>query len=323
MSHALFSGKVAALCGGVGGAKLALGLCHVLEPDQLSIIVNTADDFEHLGLSISPDIDTVVYTLSQQVNPSTGWGRSDETWRFMEALERLGGTTWFNLGDTDLATHAFRTGRLASGARLTEITREIAQAYGIKVPILPATDDRIRTIVETDEGALPFQRYFVGRRCEPAVRSLRYENASNTRPTPEVIAALEAPDLAAVVICPSNPFLSVEPILAIPGIRERIAGRGVPVVAVSPIIAGKSIKGPLGKMMAEFGLPADVKTIADHYRELADIIIVDEADRNATFNGPEKHVTATLMRTLSDKIALAGFVLTAISGLEEGSLCAN
>ncbi len=318
MSGARFTGKIVALCGGVGGAKLALGLTHLLEPDQLSIIVNTGDDFEHFGLAISPDIDTVTYTLSGEVNPETGWGRKDETWHFMQALTRLGGEAWFNLGDTDLATHAFRTGRLAGGAGLSDVTREIARAMGIKVAILPATDDPIRTVVETDEGALPFQRYFVGRRCEPAVRSLRYENARNTRPTPQVIAALEAPDLAAIVICPSNPFLSVEPILAIPGIRERIEARNVPVIAISPIIAGQSIKGPLGKMMGEFGMASDVASIADHYRGLVDILIVDEADRDAVFGGPKKRVTKTLMKTLDDRIALADFVLrTAVEANED------
>lgn len=313
MSTARFSGKIAALCGGVGGAKLALGLTHVLTPDQLSIIVNTADDFEHLGLSISPDIDTVTYTLSDKVNPETGWGRKDESWRFMEALDRLGGETWFNLGDTDLATHAFRTARRAGGMRLTEVTRDISRALGIKAAILPATDDKIRTIVETDEGALPFQRYFVGRRCEPVARSLRFDNARNTRLTPEVITALEAPDLAAIVICPSNPFLSVDPILAIPGARALIRDRDVPVIAVSPIIGGKAVKGPLAKMMAEFGVTSDVTSIARHYTGLADVLIVDEADADATFDGPEKRVTKTMMDSLPDRIALAEAVLGIVS----------
>ncbi|MBY6058765.1 2-phospho-L-lactate transferase [Leisingera daeponensis] len=304
-----FEGKIAALCGGVGGAKLALGLSCVLAPEQLSIIVNTADDFEHLGLSISPDIDTVTYTLSETVNPETGWGRKDESWRFMESLERLGGETWFSLGDTDLATHAIRTARLSGGARLTEVTRDIARALGIAVPILPATDDRLRTIVETDEGALPFQRYFVGRRCQPRALSLRYENAQNAALTPQVVAALEAPDLAAIVICPSNPFLSVDPILAIPDARARIRAAGVPVIAVSPIIGGRAVKGPLSKMMQEFGQPSDVDSIARHYADLADVLIVDEADRDTAFEGPVKHVAKTLMNTLQDRIALAAVVL--------------
>jgi len=309
MSAPQFPGKIAALCGGVGGAKLALGLTHVLAPDQLSIIVNTADDFEHLGLAISPDIDTVTYTLAEEVNPETGWGRKDESWRFMQALERLGGETWFNLGDTDLATHAFRTARRAGGMRLTEVTRDITRALGIKVPILPATDDKIRTIVETDEGALPFQRYFVGRRCEPVARSLRFDNAQNTRLTPEVIAALEAPDLAAIVICPSNPYLSVDPILAIPSAQALIRARGVPVIAVSPIIGGKAVKGPLAKMMAEFGGTSDVASIARHYTGLADVLLVDHADEDVTFDGPQKRVAKTMMTTLQDRIELARVVL--------------
>ena len=313
MTAARFTGKIAAVCGGVGGAKLALGLSHVLDSDQFSIVVNTGDDFEHMGLSISPDIDTVTYTLAGLVNPETGWGRKDESWRFMDALGALGGETWFNLGDTDLATHALRSSRLASGARLTEVTRDITRALGIDVPVLPATDDRLRTIVETDEGALPFQRYFVGRRCQPVARSLRYENAKNARLTPEVIAALEDPDLAAIVICPSNPFLSVDPILAIPGAVARIKASDVPVIAISPIIGGKAVKGPLAKMMTEFGLTSDVNSIARHYNKLADVLIVDKADRDATFEGLQKCVTDTLMTTLEDRIALATFVLDTVS----------
>jgi len=309
MSQTWSSGTIVALCGGVGGAKLALGLSHILPSDQLSVIVNTADDFEHLGFSISPDIDTVTYTLSDLVNPETGWGRKDESWRFMEALGDLGGETWFNLGDTDLATHVQRTARLSGGARLTEVTRDIARAMGIKVPILPVTDDKVRTMVETDEGSLQFQRYFVGRRCEPVVHSLRFDNVQNTRLTPEVVAALEAPDLAAIVICPSNPFLSVDPILAITGARELIRDRDVPVIAVSPIIGGKAIKGPLAKMMAEFGMPLDVASIAQHYAGLADVLVVDNADAGVVFEGPKKCVSKTLMTTLQDKIALAKVVL--------------
>lgn len=313
MSSARFPGKIAALCGGVGGAKLALGLTHVLDPDQLAIIVNTADDFEHLGMSISPDIDTVTYTLSGLVNTETGWGRENESWRFMEALGHLGGETWFKLGDTDLATHAFRTARRSEGKLLTEITRDISRAMGISVPILPATDDKIRTIVETAEGDLPFQEYFVGRRCEPIARSLHYSNAEKAKLTPEVIAVLEDPDLAAIVICPSNPLLSVDPILAIPEAREKIKESGVPVIAISPIIGGEAVKGPLAKMMTEFGVAPSVANIAQHYSDLADILIVDEVDRNAVFERPEKHVTKTLMTTLEDRIALASFVLDTAS----------
>jgi LPPG:FO 2-phospho-L-lactate transferase len=211
-----------------------------------------------------------------------------------------------------------RTGRLAGGARLSDVTREIARALGVRVAVLPATDDPLRTVLETDEGTLAFQRYFVGRQCRPAVRAIRYENAPEARPTPEVLDALAAPDLAAVVICPSNPFLSVDPILAIPGLRARIAARGVPVIAVSPIIAGRAIKGPLARMMGDLGLPVDVAGIAGHYRGLADLLVVDEADRAARFEGPQKHVAATLMTTQGDRIALARDLLGVIGGMTGG-----
>lgn len=314
MSGAVFEGSYVALCGGVGGAKLALGLSRILCAGQLSIVVNTADDFEHFGLSVSPDLDTVAYTLAGRVNPATGWGLANESWRFMEAVGQLGGETWFNLGDTDLATHAVRSARLAGGARLTEVTAGIAAALGIVPALLPATDERLRTMVETDEGTLPFQRYFVGRRCEPAVASLRYENAENTRPTAEVKAALAAPDLQAIIICPSNPFLSIDPILAIPGYRAMIRAAGVPVIAISPIIAGQSIKGPLAKIMREMGMPADVQSIAAHYRGLIDILVVDEQDRDARVEGLDIRVARTLMTTLEDRVALATATLEMARG---------
>ncbi|MFN3211211.1 MAG: 2-phospho-L-lactate transferase [Roseovarius sp.] len=303
------NGRIVALCGGVGGAKLALGLSLLVDPEQLSIIVNVGDDFEHLGLCVSPDIDTVVYTLAGLVNPETGWGRRDESWRFMEMLGRLGGDTWFNLGDTDLAMHAWRTERLSRGTRLTEVTRDVARKLGIDAAILPVSDDPVRTMVDTDEGELPFQRYFVGRQCQPRARSLRYDNAEAARLTPEVIAALDDPELAMVVICPSNPYLSIDPMLAIPGLRERLEARRVPVIAVSPIIGGASVKGPLSKMMAEFGITSDVASVASHYDDLIDVLVVDEADREAVIEGPRMVVTKTLMTTLADRVALAGFVV--------------
>ncbi len=294
-----------ALCGGVGGVKLALGLSRVLAADQLSVVINTADDFEHFGLAISPDIDTVTYTLAGRVNPATGWGLAEESWRFMAAVGQLGGETWFNLGDTDLATHAVRTAALAAGATLTEVTARIALALGVKTPLLPATDDPIRTIVETDEGTLPFQRYFVGRRCEPVIRALRFDYADNARPSPEVVAALAAQDLGAIILCPSNPFLSIDPILAIPGYREMIARSGVPVIAISPIIGGQSIKGPLAKMMAELGIPVDARSIAAHYDGLIDVLIVDEEDAGLSVPGLEIRAAKSLMTTLADRDRLA------------------
>ena len=305
MTPAPFQGSVVALCGGVGGVKLALGLSRVLAADQLSVVINTADDFEHFGLAISPDIDTVTYTLAGRVNPATGWGLAEESWRFMAAVGQLGGETWFNLGDTDLATHAVRTAALAAGATLTEVTARIALALGVKTPLLPATDDPIRTIVETDEGPLPFQRYFVGRRCEPVIRALRFDYADNARPSPEVVAALAAQDLGAIILCPSNPFLSIDPILAIPGYREMIARSGVPVIAISPIIGGQSIKGPLAKMMAELGIPVDARSIAAHYDGLIDVLIVDEEDAGLSVPGLEIRAAKSLMTTLADRDRLA------------------
>ena len=309
MSAARFEGEFIAISGGVGGSKLALGLYRVLEDVQLSIVVNTADDFEHFGLAISPDLDTVVYTLAGRVNTETGWGLAGESWRFMEAVKRLGGEDWFNLGDMDLATHAVRTARLDTGARLTEVTRDIARALGVRARILPATDDKIRTIVETDEGPLSFQRYFVDRRCKPVVKSLRYENAVDAKPSLEVEAAFASPELKAIFLCPSNPFLSIDPVLSIPGLRELMRQSRVPIIAVSPIIGGHAIKGPLAKMMSEFGIPANVQSIATHYGDLLDMLIVDEQDRNIKVDGVATCFTKTLMTTVEDREALAIFAL--------------
>lgn len=309
----LGDGRVVALCGGVGGAKLALGLSHVVAPERLSIVVNTGDDFRHFGLAICPDLDTVTYTLAGLVNPETGWGRAEESWRFMAAVEKLGGEGWFNLGDTDLATHAVRTAQLAAGARLSEATRHIARALGVAPAILPASDEPVATILDTDEGALPFQRYFVGRRCEPAVRGLRYQGATEAKPSPEVAAALSGPDLAAIVICPSNPYLSVDPMLAITGFRALLRQSGAPVVAVSPIVRGAAIKGPLAKMMRELGQAVDARTVAEHYGELIDAFVIDEADRGTAISGPRVHVAKTVMRSLDDRIALARSVLGCVA----------
>jgi LPPG:FO 2-phospho-L-lactate transferase len=313
------NGRVVALCGGVGGAKLALGLSKVVAPERLAVIVNTGDDFRHFGLSICPDLDTVTYTLAGRVNAETGWGRAGETWRFMEAVGELGGEDWFNLGDTDLATHAVRTARLAAGARLTEVTRDIARALGVGPAILPASDDPVATVVDTAEGALPFQRYFVGRRCQPAVRGLRYQGATEARPAPEVVGALSAPDLKAIVVCPSNPYLSLDPMLAVPGFRALIRKCGAPVVAVSPIVGGAAIKGPLAKMMTELGHAAGSQSIADHYADLLDVLVIDETDRQEQISTPSVHVARTVMRSLDDRIALAREVLGSVGMPSEGA----
>src|SRR5262249_3244188 len=247
------AGTWVVLSGGSGGVKLAVGLARLLG-ERLSIIVNTGDDFTHLGLHISPDLDTVLYTLSGIVNEETGWGRREETWTFMRALGKLGEPTWFKLGDGDLATHVDRTWRLRAGARLTEIGARQAMALGVRARILPVSDDPLRTVVETDGGVLSFQEDFVRHGWRSVVRATRFEGAGAARPTREVIDALSAPDLAGIILGPSNPWLSVDPILAVPGICDLMRASGAPIVAVSPIIGGKTVKGPTAKTMAEAGV---------------------------------------------------------------------
>jgi LPPG:FO 2-phospho-L-lactate transferase len=298
---------VVALSGGVGGAKLALGLSRVLPPEQLLIIANTGDDFEHLGLSISPDIDTLTYALAGLDNPVQGWGRRDETWSFMETLGTLGGEDWFRLGDRDLALHVERTRRLKAGEPLSQITRDIGRRLGVAPRILPMSDDRVRTRVLSDEGWLDFQHYFVRRQCQPIVRELTFDGAGKARPQAEVMAALASGNVRAVVICPSNPFISIEPILAVPGLRPGIAGCGAPVVAVSPIVGGRAVKGPTAKMMQELGLAVSSAAVAERYGDLLDGYVVDAAD------GPggraRLRVAPTLMVTLDDRERLARLVL--------------
>jgi LPPG:FO 2-phospho-L-lactate transferase len=294
-----------ALSGGIGGAKLSLGLARLLG-ERLTVIVNTGDDFEHLGLAISPDVDTTLYTLAGIANPETGWGRSDETWSFLQAIGELGGPTWFRLGDRDLATHVERTRRLGAGETPTAVTVHLAQRLGVQARILPMADDPVRTLVESDAGTLAFQDYFVRNQCRPAVRSLRYQGAEAARMTAEVKAALSAPTLGGIVVCPSNPWLSIDPILAVPGLRAAIRASGAPVVAVTPIIAGKAVKGPTAKIMGDLGLPPGVSSIAQHYGDLLDHVVVDAADGDAARSLPVRtSVTDTLMQALDDKIALA------------------
>jgi LPPG:FO 2-phospho-L-lactate transferase len=308
----------AALSGGVGGAKLSLGLARLLG-ERLSVIVNTGDDFEHLGLAISPDIDTALYTLAGFVNEETGWGRRDETWTFMGVLAKLGGPTWFKLGDGDLATHVDRTSRLAAGETLTGICAHVAAKLGITAHVLPMTDDPVRTVVETDQGTLAFQEYFVREQCRPAVRDIRYQGAAAAQPSRQVLEALSARTLAGIVICPSNPWLSVEPILAVPGMRKALEASGVPVVAVSPIIAGKAVKGPAAKIMAELGLEPDSRSIAWHYEGLIDGLVIDVADEALARHMPVPAiVTNTMMRTLDDKVALARQCLAFCDRLARG-----
>lgn len=310
------SGHVVALCGGVGGAKLAHGLALALPPKELSVIVNTGDDFQHLGLHISPDLDSVMYALAGLSDPIRGWGRRDESWAFMEALGTLKGEAWFQLGDKDLAVHVERTWRLSQGTRLSEITAYLCAALGIATRLLPMSDDPVRTRVLTSEGWLDFQDYFVRRRCEPAVLDFRFDGAETARAQPQALAALQRPDLRAIVICPSNPFVSVEPILAVPGIRNALRESGAPVLAVTPIIGGKAIKGPAAKMMSELGLDVSGAAIARRYADLIDGFVVDRADpMPEPIEGVTFFDAATLMNTVDDRLQLARAVLQAADSL--------
>ena len=300
-------GLVIALSGGVGGAKLALGLSRVLPPDQLLVVANTGDDFEHLGLSICPDIDTLTYVLAGLDNPATGWGRRDETWSFMETIATLGGEDWFRLGDRDLALHVERTRRLGAGQSLSQITADTCRRLGVRPRVLPMSDDRVRTRVRSDAGWIDFQDYFVRQQCQPVVQALAFDGAAAARPQPEVVEALAGGNVRAIVICPSNPFISIEPILAVPGLRAAIETCSAPVVAVSPIVGGRAVKGPTAKMMQELGLPVSAAAVAGHYGNLLDGYVVDAADAQGI--GAKVHIAPTLMTTLEDRDALARTVL--------------
>lgn len=313
------TGRVVALSGGIGGAKLAVGLDRTLPRGTLTVVCNTGDDFEHLGLTICPDIDTVLYTLAGLSNKTLGWGREGETWTFMAALDVLGGETWFRLGDGDLATHVERTRRLAEGQSLTATTGAFARSLGLGSTILPMSDHPVRTIVETPEGPLPFQRYFVGLKCAPEVTGFVFEGASGATPSGAVAAALSDPALSAIMICPSNPLISIDPILAVPGMRAALRAARAPVVAVSPIIAGQAVKGPTVKMMRELGLPATSAGIADHYGDLLDGLVIDASDSDeADAVALPCLVTPTLMTSDADKDRLAREVLDFASSLRLG-----
>jgi LPPG:FO 2-phospho-L-lactate transferase len=306
-------GPVVALSGGVGGAKLVHGLSLALPPGSLTAIVNTGDDFVHLGLPVSPDLDSVLYALSGLSDAARGWGRRDETWTFMAALKGLGGPSWFNLGDGDLAMHVLRRQYLDAGDTLTRATARIAASLGVATALLPMSDDPVRTRVRTDEGWLDFQDYFVGRQCAPAVREVAFEGAARARAQPQALAALARGDLGAVVICPSNPYLSVDPLLALPALRAALlaaGAAGVPVIAVSPLVGGKAIKGPAAKLMAELGLEVTNDTIASHYAGLASVFVSDETDPPPALPPGMRGVRAqTVMRTDADRRALADAVL--------------
>ncbi len=308
------NGLVVALSGGVGGAKLALGLSHVVPPQDLLVVANTGDDFEHLGLSISPDIDTLTYVLAGLDNTEQGWGRHDETWSFMDTIGAVGGETWFRLGDRDLALHVERTRRLRSGETLSQITTDICRRLRVRPRILPMSDDPVHTRVRSNEGWIDFQDYFVRQQCRPVVRELAFTGVADARPQADIMAALDGGKVRAVVICPSNPFISIEPILSVPGLRAAIASCGAPVVAVSPIVGGRAVKGPTDKMLQELGLPVTSAAVAARYGSLLTGYVVDQADSQGV--QARLHVTPTLMRTLDDKKALARTVLAFADSLK-------
>ena len=304
--------KVVALAGGVGGAKLVDGLAQVLPPEGLTAIVNTGDDFEHLGLYIAPDLDTVCYTLAGLANPDTGWGRAAETWQAITNLEKLGGPAWFRLGDQDLATHLERTRLVNEGLPLSAVVERFCAAWNVKPCVFPMSDQPVRTIVRTDQGDLAFQEYFVHRHCEPSVKGFEFRGADSAAPAPGVMDVLDAADV--VVICPSNPWVSIGPILAIPGIRESVERK--PCVAVSPIIGGAAVRGPAAKMYTEMGIKPTVLAVAEHYRGLAKRFVMDEVDselapRLARYN-MRVLATHTLMKTPQDRRQLAEDVLNFI-----------
>ena len=302
--------KIIALAGGVGGAKLAHGLAQIILPENLTIIVNTGDDFEHLGLSISPDLDTVCYTLAGLENPLTGWGRADESWQVFDNVALLGGPDWFRLGDRDLGTHLERMRRLRKGDSLSQITHDFCKAWGVGHSVLPMTDDSLHTIVNTEgQGELSFQEYFVHQGCEPSVTGFRFEGAENALPAPGVIEAIAKAD--AVVFCPSNPWVSIDPILAVAGIKS--ACKSKPIIAVSPIIGGKALKGPAAKMYLELGIQPSVLAIAEHYQEILSGLVFDQIDAETEpaikALGLKTFVTDTIMQDAKGRYRLAKDVL--------------
>jgi LPPG:FO 2-phospho-L-lactate transferase len=314
--------SIVAFAGGVGGAKLADGLARCLPPENLTVIVNTGDDFEHWGLKICPDLDTVCYTLAGLANPETGWGRAEETWQIYENVCQLGGEDWFRLGDKDLATHIERTRRLKAGQPLSQVVRDFCRAWGVGATILPMTDQPVATIVDTVEfGELPFQEYFVHRRCEPTVKGFCFDGIERAQPAPGVMEAIRAAD--AIVFCPSNPWVSIDPILrtltplhgASPG-PSPLKGEGKTVVAVSPIIGGQTVKGPAAKMFAELGIEPSALAVAKHYGESISGFVLDTTDAILAGEvqkfGIRPFVVKTLMKTTEDRQHLAEDVLNFI-----------
>lgn len=308
--------QIVALVGGVGGAKLAHGLAQILPPERLTIIVNTGDDFWHYGLRICPDFDTVMYTLSGLVDPVNGWGVAGDTTAGLDAMRRYGEDPWFRLGDRDIATHLLRTERLRQGERLTTVARDLTARLGIGPAVLPMADAEIATIVDTREyGPLPFQVYFVKHRWQPAVTNIHFSGVEEASVSPEAAAALEQAD--AVLIAPSNPWLSVAPILAVPGLRDCLIKRDVPRIAVTPIVGGRALKGPAAKLMAELGYEVTPKSVAEYYGAVINGFVADERDPEVDLPNLRVLQTDTVMTSDQERARLAGQVL---SWVEQGAL---
>ncbi len=309
---------ILALAGGVGGAKLTLGLARVLPPEALTIVVNTGDDEAFHGLHVCPDLDTVMYTLAGLANPETGWGLSGETFRALEALDRYGAPAWFRLGDADLATHIRRTDLLRQGWSLSEVTQELCGRLGIQHAVAPMSDDPVRTVALTDDGELAFQEYFVHRGCEPRITGVRFDGAATSEMAPGFVQALAS--AGAIVFCPSNPLVSIGPILSVPGVRDAIASFKGKRIAISPIVGGQALRGPAAKMMAELGEEVSCVGVARRYLGLCDVMVIDEVDRKHApaieALGMQAAVANTIMQTDDDKAALAREVLTLL-GMKE------
>jgi LPPG:FO 2-phospho-L-lactate transferase len=303
------AGHVLALSGGVGGAKLALGLSRVLPAEQLTIACNTADDFEHYGLPICPDLDTVTYTLAGRNNPEQGWGLDGESWQVMSALGELDADTWFNLGDRDLATHLLRLQWRNEGLSLTQITKRLCDKMGVPQRILPMTDHPVATVIQTEGGDLPFQHYFVKAQCQPKVTGFYFDGMANADIQGDLATLIASPDVSAIVICPSNPFVSIDPILQLPGMTSALRNCQAPVIAVSPIVGGKALKGPAAKMMQELGIQVSTESVANHYNGLVDGFVLDLMDQHYQQDiegmGMKTMATNTVMTTLQDRMQLA------------------
>ena len=292
--------KIIAVSGGVGGAKFSLGLASEMDPENLTIIVNTGDDSSHYGLFVTPDIDTQLYTLSDRADLERGWGRKEETWNAMNALRELGEDIWFNLGDKDLGLNLLRTMRLARGHRLTDITADFARSFGLSCRLLPMCDEPVSTQLRCVDGDYDFHDWFVAARAEPQVRDIVFRGAEDARMTAEVAAALADPDLAAVFICPSNPYLSIAPVLAVPGMKKALVECAAPVIGITPVVAGEAIKGPTATMMKGFGEPVTAAAAAALHADIFDGYIIDErdADQLGQFEAIGGGLTATTANTL-------------------------